>query len=191
MADAVDVLQIMADAAEGKVKGVVESHSLRLLALLLGRMGGTGADSLGRRTRQLSGSTRASRVEISGNLVRGGVEVGAKYAVVHIGPKGTMFEIRPKNAQFLAIPLDAAKTAAGVARGRPRDSIWGPTFIAKGIIFGFSGGTKKSTGTKPIPLFVLKRSVQVPRRIDPQDLLGQLRDGFLAELAVAALMKGT
>ena len=84
----------------------------------------------------------------------------------------------------VAIPLAAAKTAAGVARGGPLSGIWGPTFIAKGIIFGFSGGTKATQSKTPIPLFVLKRSVVVPRRIFPKEhLLDWAKPKFMADLS--------
>ncbi|MBU4356587.1 MAG: hypothetical protein KJ822_14795, partial [Proteobacteria bacterium] len=109
---------------------------------------------------------------------------GAEYAWIHIGPAGSQVTIRPKNKKFLAIPLAAAKTAAGVARGGPLSGIWGPTFIAKGIIFGFSGGTKTTQSKTPIPLFVLKRSVVVPRRIHPKEhLLDWAKPKFLADLS--------
>ena len=92
--------------------------------------------------------------------------------------------IRPKNTKFLAIPLAAAKTAAGVPRGRPLDGIWGPTFIAQGVIFGFSGGTKGTQSVKPIPLFALKRSVVVPRRVDPKKhLLDWVKPAFVQDLS--------
>jgi phage gpG-like protein len=63
--------------------------------------------------------------------------------------------IRPKRAQFLTVPLTAAKTAAGAGRGRARD--FPNTFIAKGIIF-------QRIGKRIIPLFVLKRMVRIPKR---------------------------
>ena len=68
--------------------------------------------------------------------------------------------IRPKHSKYLAIPLDAALTAKGVARGRPRD--FKDTFFAvskKGnlIMFGKSMG-------KVVPLFAMKKEVKIPKR---------------------------
>jgi hypothetical protein len=57
--------------------------------------------------------------------------------------------IRPRTAQFLAIPLPAARGR------RPRE--FTHTFIRKGIIF-------QRVGSRVIPLFVLKRSVTIPAR---------------------------
>jgi hypothetical protein len=176
-----------------KVKQVVETHSKRMWerAVSYHLTGGTGPDRLARRTGTLARSTRALEVRLEGNKVVGGLAFGAKYAKVHIGPAGSTFTIKPKNKQFLAIPLPAAKTAAGVARGGPLDGIWGPTFIAKGVIFGFSGGTKGTQSKTPIPLFALKRSVVVPRRVDPKThLLDWVKPQFLADLGKVAKVEG-
>jgi hypothetical protein len=169
-----------------KVMKVVQEHSKRLWDHTVSRhlTGGTASDRLGRRTGALARSTRPLQVRLEGSKVTGGLAFGAEYAGVHIGPAGSQVTIRPKNKKFLAIPLAAAKTAAGVARGGPLSGIWGPTFIAKGIIFGFSGGTKASKSGNPIPLFVLKRSVVVPRRIFPKEhLLDWANPKFMADLS--------
>lgn len=176
-----------------QVKKVVEHHSKRLWDRTVTRhlTGGTAADRLARRSGTLARSTRPLKVRVEGSKVVGGLAFGAKYAKVHIGPGGSTFTIRPRNKKFLAIPLAAAKTAAGVPRGGPLDGIWGPTFISKGVIFGFSGGTKASQSHKPIPLFVLKRSVVVPRRVDPKaHLLDWVKPQFLADLAQVAKVEG-
>lgn len=69
--------------------------------------------------------------------------------------------ITPKRSKFLAIPLDAAKTAAGVARISPRDLPDRQTFVAKGIIFFKSS----KNDPKPTPMFALKKSVTLPPRM--------------------------
>ncbi|MFZ5451616.1 MAG: hypothetical protein ACOZF2_07070 [Thermodesulfobacteriota bacterium] len=171
-----------------KVKKVVQENSKRLWEYTVSRhlAGGTAADRLARRSGTLARSTRPLSVAMEGNKITGGLGFSAKYAGVHIGPAGSQVTIRPKNKKFLAIPLPAAKTAAGVARGGPLDGIWGPTFIAKGVIFGFKKGTKKEYQS-PIPLFVLKRSVVVPRRVDPDvHLLNWIKPQFLADLSKVA-----
>jgi len=169
-----------------KVQKVVDRHSQRLWQRAVSRhlTGGTGPDRLARRSGTLARSTRPLKARLEGSKVTGGLAFGAKYAGVHIGPAGSKVTIRPKNKQFLAIPLAAAKTASGVPRGRPLDGIWGPTFVAKGIIFGFSGGTKGTQSTKAIPLFALKRSVVVPRRVDPKkDLLDWVKPQYMHDLS--------
>ncbi|MBW1990784.1 MAG: hypothetical protein JRI59_01370 [Deltaproteobacteria bacterium] len=169
-----------------KVQKVVDRHSQRLWQRAVSRhlTGGTGPDRLARRSGTLARSTRPLKARLEGSKVTGGLAFGAKYAGVHIGPAGSKVTIRPKNKQFLAIPLAAAKTASGVPRGRPLDGIWGPIFVAKGIIFGFSGGTKGTQSTKAIPLFALKRSVVVPRRVDPKkDLLDWVKPQYMHDLS--------
>ena len=63
--------------------------------------------------------------------------------------------ITPKRARALTIPLRAALTGRGVARGKARDFI--NTFIAKSIIF-------QRVGKDIIPLFKLARRVQIRAR---------------------------
>jgi hypothetical protein len=189
--DPVKTLDQMIQNLAPKVRKVVETHSKRMWerAVSYHLTGGTGSDRLARRTGTLARSTRPKPVVMEGTKVVGGLAFGAKYAKVHIGPAGSGFTITPKNRQFLAIPLSAAKTAAGVARGGPLAGIWGPTFIAKGVIFGYSGGTKGTQSTIPIPLFALKRSVVIPRRVDPKThLLEYVKPGFIKDLS--QLLKG-
>lgn len=189
--DPIQELEKIISGLEAKVIRVVKKHSARLWRITLQQhmAGPTSGSSVSKRTGDLARSTRAEEPKRSGSVITGGIRIASKYGRVHIGPKGSKVTIRPKNAKFLAIPLAAAKTAAGVARGGPRSGIWGPTFIAKGIIFGYSGGTKKSTGAKPIPLFVLKNQVIIPRRIDPRlDLLMKVKQGFKDDLK--QVMKG-
>jgi len=169
-----------------KVRKVVNEHSVRLWRQVLTRhlTGGTSADRLGRRTGTMARGTRPIPVKMEGSKVTGGLSFGVKYAWTHVGPSGSKVTIKPTNKKFLAIPLAAAKTAAGVARGGPLSGIWGPTFIAKGIIFGFSGGTKGTQSKTPIPLFVLKRSVVVPRRLHPKEhMLDWAKPKFMADLS--------
>jgi hypothetical protein len=187
--DAIKNLEQLIATLAPKVQKVVERHSRRMWerAVTLHMGGETGPDRLARRTGTLARSTRALPARLEGSKVTGGLAFGTKYAKVHIGPSGSTFTIRPKNRRFLAIPLATAKTAAGVPRGRPLDGIWGPTFIAKGVIFGYSGGTKGTQSAKPIPLFVLKRSVVIPRRIDPKlHLLDWVKPGFMQDLQQVA-----
>ena len=128
--------------------------------------GGTTSDRLARRTGTLAKSTRPRKVEKKGKKVVGGVVLGTKYAKVHVGKKGKVTAIRPRRAQFLAIPLSAAKTAAGVPRGRPRD--FGNTFIQrskKGNLLIFQ---KRLGGI--VPLFALKKEVRIPARVHLEEV---------------------
>jgi phage gpG-like protein len=60
--------------------------------------------------------------------------------------------IKPKNAKYLAIPLTPQAKLY-----KPRQYP-GETFIAKGIIF------LKQDGQKPLPLYALKKQVELPER---------------------------
>ncbi len=135
--------------------------------------GGTTTDRLAVRT----GALRAAfgmQVEQQGSGVRarigyilpqarqGGGDA-LVYARIHEGwPEGRgSTTLRPRNAQYLAIPLAAAKTPAGVARGGPRD--FHDTFVQRSrqgnlIIF------QKVGKGNIVPLFVLKKEVVIPAR---------------------------
>lgn len=91
-----------------------------------------------------------------GNLILR-LKSDSKYAAIHeFG--GTII---PKRAQYLAIPLQAARTRAGVGRGSPR--MFNNTFVARSrngnlIIF-------QNQGSRIVPLFVLKKEVRIPARM--------------------------
>jgi hypothetical protein len=141
------------------------------------------------RSGHLRQTTQAiSATEDSGNI-KAGISFGTVSARTHVGPQGQITTIYPKRAKMLAIPLSAAMTGAGVAKGGPTDqpgsgdrhsSLWGDTFIARSkggnlIIFGATkyqkGARTGETHGAIIPLFVLKSSVQVKARIHPKDLM--------------------
>lgn len=65
--------------------------------------------------------------------------------------------IRPKRAKALTIPLPAAKTAAGVVRGGPRDFL--NTFTVPGKPFIF-----QRQGDRVVALFKFMEEVTVPAR---------------------------
>ncbi len=197
--DPLQNLQSLSDQLEARVRRVVEKHSNRLQAVTLKEhlSGPTGSSSVSRRTGGLARSVEARKPEVSGTKISGGISLSQKYAPVHIGPRGSRVTIRPRSKRFLAIPTDFAKTAAGVPKGPPLSPIWGPTFIAKGVIFGYAAGAggssegsrqRRAAGEKIgkqsiIPLFILKSQVVVPRRIDPQaDLLAKIKPGFYEDL---------
>jgi len=144
---------------------------------------------------------------------------GVIYAKVHFGPRGSEVKIVPIKAKMLAIPLAAVKTGAGVARAGPTSGIWGPTkcFRSKAgnlIIWGYQTG-KAAMGTRQkmvtggqgnavslayarramnqgelVPLFVLKDSVVIKRRIDPMvDLIQWAKPVLTGEIKKAGLLK--
>ena len=115
-----------------------------------------------------SGTLRRSVYPIyeeRGNKVFSGVAFGVKYAKTHIGRKGTYEIIKPKRTKFLAIPMGEALTPAGVSRYRsPRDVP--NTFVKGEVIF-------QRRGKRAVPMFILKRQVKVPKRLDPEEILGR------------------
>ena len=127
------------------------------------------------RSGELKRNITAIPATTDGETVSGGINIGTIYNRVIFGKAGQVTHIVPKNAQALTIPLPAAMNSNGTARGSARDkAIFGETFIAKGIIFGklnYVRG-KKAGQTKGdiVPLFVLKKSVDVPVQITSESL---------------------
>ena len=119
------------------------------------------------------------------------VTTDRKYTFVHFGPRGQVTTIRPKNAKALAIPLAAAMTASGVAKGSPRNGPWGKTVIiptkrAGGSLAILYGVRERQSGKNAgkgygglVPLFALMKSVQVPARIDPKDFVSWLGKTYI------------
>lgn len=116
-------------------------------------------------------------VQLDVGLVRPGVDREVlEYARVHETEGSTT--IRAKKGGFLTIPLAAAKTAAGVARGTARD--FDNTFFIrskKGNLL-----LMQRQGTESVPLFVLKKSVTVPGRpalvpVARRDIIPELNEG--------------
>lgn len=118
-----------------------------------------------------------SKIEAGDNGLRASIGSGARQGapVTYAGIHETGGTIRPRVGQFLTIPLRAAQTSSGVNRftaQQLKEGVAGysGSFIMKGIIFGV---TKSGTSTLKngryrkggiVPLFVLKRSVNIPAR---------------------------
>jgi len=152
--------------------------------------GGTTSTRLRVRTGKLRASCIPIKTEIKEGSVEGGISFGTVYGRVHIGPKGQVTTITPKKGKYLTIPLPAAMTGAGVARGSARQGPWGETFVAKSkagnlIIFG---KRKITTGKKAgelrgqaTPLFLLLKSVKIKARIHPEDIKEWIRPKLIQD----------
>lgn len=94
--------------------------------------------------------------------------------------------IKPKNARFLAIPLEGAKTAAGVPRfSSPlRESSAPPMFFAKGVLF--SQGPGGSARLNLVPMFALVKQVKIPPRLMAAETIKKNERLFLAAIDKAA-----
>jgi hypothetical protein len=109
-------------------------------------------------------SAIGSRVQQQGHTTLGTLgylQGNAPYASVHEGwpDNRASTTIRPTHGRYLTIPLEAARTAAGVARGSARD--FPDTFFAQphGHLILF-----QRQGTRVVPLFLLVTSVTIPAR---------------------------
>jgi len=150
--------------------------------------GGTSSTRLKKVTGRLSGSMRPLPTKLKSDGIYGGLEFGTRYAGIHIGRMGDVTTIRSNRpGGYLAIPLEAAKTTTGRTRAAPRDPMWGSTFIAKGIIFGYKGGKVKTAGKirDIVPLFKLKKSVRVPVRVDALKLVQWIKPKLEKDLSEA------
>lgn len=170
-----------------------QSRELRDYIAVRHLAGGTSADRLAVRSGALRGGTSPLPVQQEGNRIFAGVGFTEKYARVHVGPAGQKTVIKPTNAKMLAIPLAAAKTAAGVARVKsPRDipdlhlikSKAGNLLLAKTI--GKGKGKGKGKGRQIIPFYVLKNMVEVPARVHPASILAEKKaeivQGFISAI---------
>jgi len=153
--------------------------------------GGTTSTRLRVRTGKLRASCIPIPTEIKEGSVEGGISFGTVYGRVHVGPKGQTTTITPKKGKYLTIPLPAAMTGAGVARGSARQGPWGETFVAKSketgslIIFG----KRKITSGKKVgelrgqitPLFLLLKSVRIKARVHPEDIKEWIRPKLIQD----------
>jgi hypothetical protein len=212
--DALEYLKAIELGIIAKAMQALNRTNQKLKAhLLRDHLAGPGEGSLAKRTGNLARSIteEAALPEGGGTVISAKLHAGMNYAKTHFGPKGSTFTIKPKGGKrFLTIPTDFALTNAGVAKGRMQNvgGKWTflgmPTFIAKGIIFGYAdGANRRSEGMRQrraagqsfkkadiIPLFILKGSVVVKRRIDPKvDMIQWAKPVLIEEIKKAGLFK--
>ncbi len=126
---------------------------------------GTGPTSLSRRSGDLIASIRKS-VKVSGVFTATGGEVRGVIGSPLVYARAQEFgaTITPKRARWLTVPLPAAMDSRGVMK-LPKARDYPRTFVAKSrrgnlIIF------QKRGGKKIVPLFVLKKRVKIPPRLN-------------------------
>ena len=125
--------------------------------------GGTSGKSLSRRSGRLVESIAAS-VRVSGKFSQGGEvrgQIGSPLIYANIQEVGGT--IRPTRAQYLTVPLPAALNSNGTMKF-PSARHYPKTFVQRSrrgnlIIF-------QKQGRSIIPLFVLKKSVRIPPRLN-------------------------
>lgn len=94
-------------------------------------------------------------------MVGSGIRQGGRVSYANIHETGGT--ITPKNSKYLAIPLSAALTPAGVLKKKPRE--YNNTFVMKSkngnLIIAQKRGSRMS---RIVALFVLKKKVEIPAR---------------------------
>jgi len=129
------------------------------------------------------GEVSAEGIELHLGIVKAD-DQAATLAYAALQEYGGTIKARPGGA--LAIPLKAALTSTGVARGRPRD--FEDTFILKRQS-GKPPLIVQKRGDEIVPLFVLLKSVKVPARpaLEPtaRQLAPRLEAAALTDLRAA------
>lgn len=119
------------------------------------------------RTGALRGSFTANVVSVPGGNKAVSISTRSPYFRIH----DTGGTIRPRTAKFLAIPLDAALTPAGVSRYpsplRASLPIAFPlgVFVRRGILWGVRSRGRGGVKSEIVPLFALRKQVTIPARI--------------------------
>ena len=142
------------------------------------------------------------KARLVGNLMTATVRTasGWKWGQVLVGPAGQT--TIPAKEGFLAIPTDAARKSFRGAKVGPKQ--YGGTVIFSGIIWGKAGWGGAGTGgylrqrraageifrkQDLVPLFILKKSVVVRRRVIPADLIRWIQPKFREALINGGLLK--
>lgn len=140
------------------------------------REGGSPSDRLYRRTgRGIRAIRESIKVRDVNKLkdVRGSIRVKFPLSVHEHGAT-----IRPRSAEYLTIPLPAAMDGRGVPRRRSARE-WRDTFVARSrrgnlLIF-------QRRGTEIVPLYLLRREVQLPARLGFQETADKITLGFFED----------
>jgi hypothetical protein len=144
---------------------------------------------LHRRTGALVNSVQSGGVKHTSGTVTGTTLIGQGLPYARAQEDGAT--IVPTHGQYLAVPLAAALTPAGVARFAPRDATsagYSYTFIEKGIIFGAKWSGSRGEN-EAVPLFKLVRSVTIPARPFARPAFARMRPTIETELT-AAVQRG-
>jgi len=155
---------------------------------------------LGVRTGNLRAQTKPLPVTERPGVIKSGMGFGTTYARPHVGPKGQVTTIKPVGKQWLTIPLPAAMTKAGVLRGAAQSGMWGETFFARSkkgnlILFGKRVAQKGAHAGEArgavVPLFVLKKQIQIKARVHPETILAWEKPRMIAAFAqIGIRLKG-
>jgi len=132
--------------------------------------GGTSATRLAVR----SGSLRRLTIPIKpiaySQKMKGGTRFASSYARTHVGKKGQVTKIKPITSDYLAIPIGAALSAAGVPKYSSPRAVPDLTPIRsrKGNLI-----LARVSKAAIEPFFLLLKEVEVPTRVHPEDILAK------------------
>jgi len=137
-----------------------------------GRFPGT----LSKRSGKLSASLNPSRIATSG-AIASNLEVSFTLTgIASVHERGAT--IRPKRAKYLTVPLPPALTGRGLPK-KPSARDWKNTFVLKSKKGNLLIVQKKGKN-ELTPLYVLKKSVTIPKRLGFEEAFMAGRD-FLAD----------
>jgi len=189
--DPIKTLEALEKKLEGRVSKVLDSMAFKIRRRVVSQ------EFLKWKTRRRPIVVEKSKVV--GTVLTATVRGASKWTWghVHIGPPGST--VLKARSGMLAIPTDAANKTFKSKRVGPKQ--YGGTVIFGGIIWGKAGwaGTggyvrqRRAAGEKLgkeslVPLFILKGSVVVKRRIIPSQLIQWIRPQFAAALKKHSLV---
>lgn len=190
--DPIAVLDQLAVALDKRVGDILWDNLTRLRDYLRAK------EPLKRRTKGMPYVRRPIRLQ--GDLIEAGLYSPPSWAELFVGPAGEETSITAKSGGFLALPTDFAKSFRGAAVG-PKQ--YGGLRIFAGIMWGvagWGGGSfgsglrqRRAAGEKYgkqslVPLFILKKSVIIKKRIDPEQLMAWVRPYFFEDLKKSCLL---
>lgn len=150
-------MRVLPSQMQEAAKKAFNIHGLRFLSKFT-RQRLSGGRGVEKRSGSLAKSFNVNVIEFAGKMTLR-VWSSSKYALMQeYGTAGLPGGVlKPKRTQYLAIPTNAAKTAAGVARERPKDIT--DLFFAKGRASGkpFLG---KVEGGRVVAYFLLRKEVK-------------------------------
>lgn len=131
--------------------------------------------TLSKRSGKLSASLNPSRIQVTGNTTGNTAVSFTLTGIASVHERGAV--IRPKRSKYLTVPLPAALNSNGTPK-LPNARAWKNTFIIKSKKGNLLIVQKNGKGITP--LYVLKKSVTIPKRLAFEEAFGAGRD-FLAD----------
>lgn len=138
---------------------------------------------LSRRSGTLYNSLNKNKIKVDGTTAGDQSVSFTLTGIAAVHERGAT--IRPKKARYLTIPLPEALDGKGLPR-RPNARAWKNTFVQrsrKGNLLIF-----QKRGDQIVPLYVLKKSVRIPKRLGFEEAFKAGKD-FLADKIAQDILK--